>query len=88
MKLPNPNIGRRGGSDKPILHGGGAHGININLAMLSPMLHPSLSVIDGFEGMEGNGPIYGKNEGPPAATATGSIKGLDNAAWIGYFYVP
>ncbi len=53
--------GRRGfgGSDKPILHGGGAHGICINLAMLAPLLHPSLSVIDGFQGMEGNGPIGG-----------------------------
>jgi uncharacterized protein (DUF362 family) len=48
-----------GGSDKPILHGGGPHGININLAMLAPLLHPSLSVIDGFEGMEGNGPVFG-----------------------------
>jgi uncharacterized protein (DUF362 family) len=63
LKLPNPNGDRGGrgfgGSDKPILHGGGAHGININLAMLAPMLHPSLSVIDGFEGMEGNGPVRG-----------------------------
>lgn len=48
-----------GGSDKPILHGGGSYGINVNLAMLSPLMHPSLSVIDGFEGMEGNGPING-----------------------------
>lgn len=48
-----------GGSDKGILHGGGSHGININLAMLAPLLHPSLAVIDGFEGMEGNGPIGG-----------------------------
>ncbi|HEX5398728.1 MAG TPA: DUF362 domain-containing protein [Verrucomicrobiae bacterium] len=65
LKLPNPNAGGGrggrgfGGSDKPILHGGGSHGININLAMLAPLLHPSLSVIDGFEGMEGNGPIGG-----------------------------
>jgi uncharacterized protein (DUF362 family) len=53
--------GRGGGnsSDKSILHGGGSHGININLAMLAPILHPSLSVIDGFQGMEGNGPIGG-----------------------------
>jgi uncharacterized protein (DUF362 family) len=51
-----------GGSDKPILHGGGSHGININLAMLAPMLHPSLAVIDGFEGMEGNGPMNGTRE--------------------------
>jgi uncharacterized protein (DUF362 family) len=71
LKLPNPNsnagrggrggrgFGGFGGSDKPILHGGGSHGINLNLAMLAPLLHPSLSVIDGFEGMEGNGPING-----------------------------
>jgi len=70
LKLASPNGGGGGGgrgfggggfggSDKPILHGGGSHGININLAMLAPMLHPSLSVIDGFEGMEGNGPING-----------------------------
>ena len=62
LKLPNPNsTGGRGrvGNDKPILHGGGAHGININLAMLAPLLHPSLSVIDGFQGMEGNGPLSG-----------------------------
>jgi uncharacterized protein (DUF362 family) len=68
LKLPRANAtaggggrgGRGGGgSDKSILHGGGSHGININLAMLAPMLHPSLAVIDGFEGMEGNGPISG-----------------------------
>ncbi len=65
LKLPNPNGGGGGGrggfggSDKPIMHGGGSHGININLAMLAPVLHPSLSVIDGFEGMEGNGPSNG-----------------------------
>jgi uncharacterized protein (DUF362 family) len=73
LKLPSANSGPGGGgfggrgfggggfggSDKPILHGGGARGININLAMLAPILHPSLAVIDGFQGMEGNGPIGG-----------------------------
>ena len=66
LKLRGPSLGMAGGgrgfgggSDKPILHGGGSHGININLAMLAPLLHPSLSVIDGFQGMEGNGPISG-----------------------------
>ncbi len=57
LKLPD-SITDWGG-DKPFLHGGGAHGISINLAMLAPLLHPSLSVIDGFEGMEGDGPIDG-----------------------------
>jgi uncharacterized protein (DUF362 family) len=58
LKLPSSN-GGRGGNDKVILHGGGARGINVNLAMLAPLLHPSLSVIDGFEGMQGDGPING-----------------------------
>jgi uncharacterized protein (DUF362 family) len=46
-------------NDKPILHGDGPHGINVNLAMLAPVLHPSLTVLDGFQGMEGNGPLTG-----------------------------
>ena len=54
---PAPGVGGR--SDKPIIHGGGARGINYNLAAMAPRLHPHLAVIDGFEGMEGNGPING-----------------------------
>jgi uncharacterized protein (DUF362 family) len=102
MKLPSLNAGGGGrggrggfggGSDKPILHGGGAHGININLAMLAPMLHPSLSVIDGFEGMEGNGPINGtrvdhrvcvvSTDYVAADTVGASLMGIDPAD-VGY----
>jgi uncharacterized protein (DUF362 family) len=46
-------------NDKNIIHGDGYRGINVNIAMLAPMLHPSLTVIDGYEGMEGNGPLGG-----------------------------
>lgn len=46
-------------SDKAIVHGSGYRGINFNLYDLAPMLHPHLAVIDGFEGMEGNGPSNG-----------------------------
>ncbi len=46
-------------TDKPIVHGGGFRGINFNLYDLAPRLHPHLAVIDGFEGMEGNGPTQG-----------------------------
>jgi uncharacterized protein (DUF362 family) len=46
-------------SDKPIAHGSGFRGIHYNLYTLSHQLSPDLSVIDGFEGMEGNGPISG-----------------------------
>ena len=46
-------------SDKSILHGSGFRGINYNLYAMSGQLHPHLAVIDGFEGMEGNGPNDG-----------------------------
>jgi uncharacterized protein (DUF362 family) len=64
--IKDPGVGfggRRGGgggrSDKPITHGGGFRGINYNLCALAPRLHPHLAVIDGFEGMEGTGPVNG-----------------------------
>jgi uncharacterized protein (DUF362 family) len=46
-------------SDKAIVHGSGFRGINYNLYDLASRLHPHLAVIDGFEGMEGNGPNNG-----------------------------
>jgi uncharacterized protein (DUF362 family) len=33
--------------------------INLNLALIAPLVNPHLSVIDGFEAMEGNGPSEG-----------------------------
>jgi uncharacterized protein (DUF362 family) len=48
-------------NDKPIAHGNGFRGINYNLYALSRQLHPHLAIIDGFQGMEGNGP----NDGTP-----------------------
>ena len=46
-------------SDKPICHGGGVRGINYNLFALAQKMRPNLAVIDGYTGMEGNGPIWG-----------------------------
>lgn len=46
-------------SDKPIAHGSGYRGINYNLFSLAGKMHPDLAVIDGYEGMEGNGPTRG-----------------------------
>lgn len=55
------NASRKQGtkSDKSIAHGSGFRGINYNLFELSRQLHPHLAIIDGFEGMEGNGPNSG-----------------------------
>jgi uncharacterized protein (DUF362 family) len=46
-------------NDKPVTHGSGFRGINYNLFALASQLHPDLAVIDGYEGMEGNGPVGG-----------------------------
>ncbi len=46
-------------SYKRFMHGSGIHAINYNLAMLAQKVHPDLAVIDGYEGMEGNGPTLG-----------------------------
>jgi uncharacterized protein (DUF362 family) len=54
---PNTKAGTR--SDKPTVHGSGFRGINYNLYQLASRVHPHLAVIDGFEGMEGNGPRLG-----------------------------
>jgi len=47
-------------TDKPIVHGSGIRAINYNLFALAQRLHPHLAVIDGYDGMEGNGPTHGK----------------------------
>jgi uncharacterized protein (DUF362 family) len=46
------------GSDKVKLHQGYLN-LNLFLFQLSALIPPHLSVIDGFEGMEGDGPIHG-----------------------------
>jgi uncharacterized protein (DUF362 family) len=54
---PNRKPGSK--SYKSIVHGSGFRGINYNLYALARQLHPHLAVIEGFEGMEGNGPNNG-----------------------------
>jgi uncharacterized protein (DUF362 family) len=46
-------------SHKRAIHGNGFHAVNYNMANLAQKLHPDLAVIDGYEGMEGNGPTLG-----------------------------
>ncbi len=64
VKDPGFRWGKRGRpgakTDKPIAHGSGTYGINYNLFALAERLRPDLAVIDGYDGMEGNGPTRGK----------------------------
>lgn len=46
-------------SDKPIAHGSGHRATNFNLFTMASRLYPDLAMIDGYRGMEGNGPTGG-----------------------------
>lgn len=45
--------------EKAKMHQGGIKGINYNMFLLAQKIRPQLSIIDGFVGMEGNGPNHG-----------------------------
>ena len=57
----NANSGERPRTDKPVVHGNGFRGINYNLFLIANHIRPDLAFIDGYEGMEGDGP----NDGTP-----------------------
>jgi len=59
IREPGPKASDMDRTNRFLVHGGGVRGIHYNLAALAPRLHPHLAVIDGFEGMEGEGPVDG-----------------------------
>ncbi|MFN3930050.1 MAG: DUF362 domain-containing protein, partial [Thermoflexus sp.] len=58
LGIKNLVVGAIQKPDKPKIHQG-YPAINLNLALLARELAPHLSVIDGFVGMEGDGPVHG-----------------------------
>ncbi|MFA6473118.1 MAG: DUF362 domain-containing protein, partial [Candidatus Latescibacterota bacterium] len=46
-------------SEKAKMHQGGPKGINYNMYTVAHFVYPKLAIIDGVEGMEGNGPAAG-----------------------------
>ncbi len=69
--------------------------INVNIAEIAELVWPDLAVIDGFEGMEGDGPVFGSpvfvgvaisSTDPLAADRVGcEIMGIDFQK-VGYLY--
>jgi len=59
VKEPSSKPDEMDRTNRFLVHGGGVRGIHYNLAALAPRLHPHLAVIDGFQGMEGEGPVDG-----------------------------
>ena len=61
--------------EKAKMHQGGPLGINYNMFLMAQKVHPRLAIIDGVEGMEGNGP----NDGTPVSHGV-MLAGLDPVA--------
>jgi uncharacterized protein (DUF362 family) len=81
-------------SDKPKFHAG-VRQMNYNIFLVAQRLVPNwgLAVIDGFEGMEGNGPVSGTPVPHKIAIVSTDFVAADrvaaetmgvNADWIGY----
>jgi uncharacterized protein (DUF362 family) len=81
-------------NDKLAMHQGCAM-INLNLARLAPLVKPQLAVVDGFEAMEGNGPLHGNpvdwrialasTDALAVDSLTTHLMGFDPAE-VGYLY--
>jgi uncharacterized protein (DUF362 family) len=72
-------------SDKNAMHMGFPL-INLNLCRLAPLVYPHLAVIDGFVGMEGDGPTRGDPVDLRCAVASSDFLAADTvgAALMGY----
>jgi uncharacterized protein (DUF362 family) len=70
---------RRSGNDKLKIHQGYPV-INLNLYKLARIIPPHLSLIDGFEAMEGNGPCSGERVDLGVALASTDFVACDSVA--------
>ncbi|MCX6012657.1 MAG: DUF362 domain-containing protein [Chloroflexi bacterium] len=70
------------GNDKMKMHQG-YQAMNLNMYKLASIIPPHLSVIDGFNAMEGNGPIYGNNVSFDACLVSTDFVACDAmASWL------
>ena len=49
----------KGGNQKSLMHSGQPLGLNYNIFLIAGKVRPQFAILDGVEGMEGNGPING-----------------------------
>ncbi|MHB9030888.1 MAG: DUF362 domain-containing protein [Candidatus Latescibacterota bacterium] len=66
--------------EKRRIHTAGLKGFNFNLFVLAQKLQPELTVIDGLEGMEGNGPAQGTPVDHKVALASADFIAADRVA--------
>jgi uncharacterized protein (DUF362 family) len=64
--------------DKKRMHSGTLRNMNYNLFLLARNIQPDLAVVDGLEGMEGNGPNHGQQIDHGVAMASTDFIALDS----------
>ncbi|MFC1508647.1 DUF362 domain-containing protein [Candidatus Omnitrophota bacterium] len=69
-----------GKSYKYLMHGKGPWWLNYNMFSLALTIRPQLTVIDGLEGMEGDGPIRGQKVEHNFALAGSDVVAVDSVA--------
>ena len=67
-------------SYKRNMHSGGSRFLHYNMFLIAPYILPDFSVIDGVEGMEGNGPINGTPVDHKIAMASFDAVAIDSMA--------
>jgi len=94
LSVKNMVVGSLTGSEKSKIHQG-TKAINLNIAEIYKAVSPDLGVIDGYEGMEGGGPVSGEPVNFRVAAASLYPVSLDavvaktmgfNPQEIGYLY--
>jgi uncharacterized protein (DUF362 family) len=63
---------------KSKMHGGGPHWLNYNMSLMAQKVRPNFTVIDGVEGMEGNGPTSGSAVDHRIALASDDVLAADS----------
>lgn len=69
-----------GMSYKYLMHGKGPWWLNYNMFTLAQTIRPQLTIIDGLEGMEGDGPIRGRKVEHDFALAGRDVVAVDSVA--------
>jgi uncharacterized protein (DUF362 family) len=73
--------GSKGSNDKPLMHGGNTiRGINYTLFKAAQEIRPNLAVIDGWQGLQGNGPVGGFPMDTRVAVASTDFLAADRVA--------
>ncbi len=78
LNLPAASAGERPINYKRNMHSGGPRWLHYNMYLMAQAVRPDFTIIDGVEGMEGNGPIAGTPVNHKIALAGQDVVAIDS----------